>query len=179
MTSADALRAQCLQQCERCLYTSVSLFIWLRCLRKVRVALIIVPIILGSLAGWDLLQGHDGAFKTLTAVFAFLAGLVPAVYSALKLDDHLPTAARLAGEYKNLEIVFGDLAQVGPTKAFEDFEEEYKQAMVRLEKANAEAYTAPEWCFGAAKKKIEAGHYSFDDLNNPKKRGAEIAVTSK
>jgi hypothetical protein len=162
LTSADALRSQCSQQHERCLYTSVSLFIWLRCLRKARVALIIVPIILGSLAGWDLLQGHDGAFKIVTAVFAFLAGLVPAVYSALKLDDHLPTAARLAGEYKNLEILFADLAQVGPTKALE-FEAEYKQARSRLEKANAEAYTAPEWCFRAAKKKIEAGHYSFEE----------------
>lgn len=119
--ASQALARQCEEQRERCLYTSSSLFIWLRFLRKARIAFVIVPIIFGSLAGWDLLQGHDGAFTTVTAIFAFVAGLVPAVYAALKLDDHLPTAAQLAGEYKNLEILFGDLKQTGPFKSIEDF----------------------------------------------------------
>ncbi len=35
---------------------------------------------------------------------ALVAGIVPAVYAALKLDEHLPTAMRLAGEYKNLSF---------------------------------------------------------------------------
>ena len=74
-----------------------------------RIAFIIVPIIFGAVAGWDLLQGQDGAVKTVTATLALLAGLVPTVYAALKLDEHLPTAAWLAGEYKNLEILFSDL----------------------------------------------------------------------
>jgi hypothetical protein len=174
--SSQALARQCEEQRERCLYTSSSLFIWLRFLRKARIAFVIVPIIFGSIAGWDLLQGHDGTFTTVTAVFAFLAGLVPAVYAALKLDDHLPTAAQLAGEYKNLEILFGDLRQTGPFKAFENFESEYKQARDRLEKANAQAYTAPEWCFRAAKKKIDAEHYSFE---NGKRGDTEVAPTSK
>jgi hypothetical protein len=106
---------------ERCVYTSTSLLIWLRVLRKLRIGFVVVPIIFGSLAGWDLLQGQDRGFKTVTAVFAFLAGLLPAVYAALKLDEHLPTVTRLAGEYKNLEILFGDLAEVGPVKTFEAF----------------------------------------------------------
>jgi hypothetical protein len=129
----------------------------------VRIGFVVVPIIFGAVAGWDLLQGQDGTIRTVTATFALFAGLVPAVYAALKLDEHLPTAARLAGEYKNLEILFSDLRQVGPTKAIEEFEAEYKEARDRLEKANAEAYTAPEWCFRKAEKKIKAGHYSFDD----------------
>jgi hypothetical protein len=159
----QALKSRCAQHVERCVYTSTSLLIWLRVLRKLRIVFVVVPIIFGSLAGWDLLQGQDSTFKTVTAVFAFLAGLLPAVYAALKLDDHLPTAARLAGEYKNLEILFGDLGQVGPTKTFEAFEAEYKEARDRLEKANAESYTAPEWCFRKAQKKIAAGHYSFEE----------------
>jgi hypothetical protein len=162
LTGAEALQSQCAEQHSRCLYTSVSLLIWLRCLRKIRIAFVVVPIIFGAVAGWDLLQGQAGTVKTVTATLALLAGLVPAVYAALKLDEHLPMAARLAGEYKNLEILFSDLRQVGPTKTFEEFEAEYKLARDRLEKANAEAYTAPEWCFRKAQKKIEAGHYSFE-----------------
>jgi hypothetical protein len=61
-------------------------------------------------------------------------------------------------------------------KAFEDFESEYKQAGDRLEKANAQAYTAPEWCFRVAKKKIDAGHYSF---LNEKGEDTEVTPTSK
>jgi len=162
---SQALKTQCAEQRERCLYTSASLLVWLRLLRQLRVGFVTFPIILGSVAGWDLLQGQDGSFKTLTAICAFLAGLVPAIYAALKLDEHLPTVARLAGEYKNLEIIFGDLQQVGSFKPFAEFEVEYREARSRLEQANSEAYTAPQFCFRRAKKAIEMGHYSFEDSN--------------
>ena len=89
LTSAEALQSQCAQQCERCLYTSASLFIWLRFLRMARIAFVIVPIIFGAFARWDLLQGQDGEVKTVTATLALLAGLVPTIYAALKLDEHL------------------------------------------------------------------------------------------
>jgi hypothetical protein len=39
---------------------------------------------------------------TYAAVLAFIAGLAPVIYSALKMDEHLASAARLTGEYKNL-----------------------------------------------------------------------------
>jgi hypothetical protein len=159
---AEALRAQCAEQRERCQYTSASLFIWLRCLRYIRVVFVVLPIVFGAVAGWDLLKGQGGPLSIATAIMALLAGVIPAVYSALKLDEHLPTASRLAGEYKNLEILFGDLEKTGPVRPVEDFDAEYRSARSRLEKANAVAYTAPEFCFRAAKKKIDAGHYSFD-----------------
>jgi len=160
---SDALRAQCAEQSERCQYTSTSLFIWLRWLRKIRVAFVVIPIVFGGVAGWDLLKGQGGLLSVFTASMALLAGVIPAVYSALKLDEHLPTASRLAGEYKNLEILFRDLQKTGPCLPVEDFDTEYRNARGRLEKVNAEAYTAPEFCFRAAKKKIDAGHYSFGD----------------
>jgi hypothetical protein len=159
--ATTALQAQCAEQHERCLYSSTTLFIWLRTLRLMRIGFVVVPIIFGALASWDLLTGYS-SLKWLTALLALLAGLVPAIYAALKLDEHLPTAARLAGEYKNLEIVFADLEKVGPHKPFAEFETEYKAARERLEKANAEAYTAPEWCFRRAQRKIKTGHYNFD-----------------
>jgi hypothetical protein len=102
-------------------------------------------------------------FHIYTAILAFLAGIVPAVYAALKLDEHLPTCARLAGEYKNLEIIFSDLGRVGPHKPFAEFEKEYLAARGRLEAVNSEAYTAPERCFRKAQEKINAGHYTFAD----------------
>ena len=63
---ADALKAQCAEQRERCLYTSTTLLIWLRCLRKVRIGFVIVPIVFGALASWDLLKGDD-RFAVVTA----------------------------------------------------------------------------------------------------------------
>jgi hypothetical protein len=159
--AALALREQCKQQWERCLYTSNSLLIWLRTLRQIRVWLVILPLICGALASWDILTSND-RYKTITAILALVAGMVPAVYAALKLDEHIPKAARLAGEYKNLEILFADLGKVGPHKDFNVFETEYREARSRLEAANSESYTAPEWCFRRARKKIKAGHYTFD-----------------
>lgn len=159
---AQALKVQCDEQRERCLFTSNTLLIWLRTLRNLRVGFVVLPIVFGALASWDLLSSND-RFRLATAVMALMAGLVPAVYAALKLDEHLPDAARLAGEYKNLEIIFADLSRVGPFKPIETFEAEYKEARDRLEKANGESYTAPEWCFQRARKKVKAGQYTLGE----------------
>ena len=160
----EALAAQCKEQWERCLYTSNTLMVWLRTLRIIRVAFVVIPIVFGALASWEILKGNN-RFEYITATMALVAGLVPAIYAALKLDEHLPTATRLAGEYKNLEILFADLGSIGPHKPFDVFEAEYKEARSRLEAANSEAYTPPEWCFRRARKKISAGHYDFGKPN--------------
>jgi hypothetical protein len=171
----QSLKAQCAEQRERCLYTSASLYLWLRTLRKVRIGFIILPIVLGGFAGWDLLKAETG-HPALAALFALIAGILPAVYSALKLDEHLQTATKLAGEYKNLEILFGILENVSSLKAYSDFEAEFKQALERLQTASSHAYTAPEWCFRRAREKIKEGHYSFDatagsqTVSNPESR---------
>ena len=106
-TLAAAMQKQCAEQRERCVFTSGSLLSGCA-LRFLRILFVVVPIICGSLAGWDLLKATP-EYAALTALLALAAGLVPAVYAALKLDEHLPTTARLAGEYKDLEIVFADL----------------------------------------------------------------------
>jgi hypothetical protein len=121
-----------------CLYTSNTLMVWLRTLRIIRVAFVVIPIVFGALASWEILKGNN-RFEYITATMALVAGLVPAIYAALKLDEHLPTATRLAGEYKNLEILFADLGSIGPHKPFDVFEAEYKEARGRLEAANSEA----------------------------------------
>jgi len=154
----EALKRQSEERAKNCFWASAALFVWLRALRSLRVVFVILPIVFGTLASWDLLSSSD-QFRGLTAVLALAAGLVPAVYAALKLDEHLPDAARLAGEYKNLAFRFAELSRVSRFKEFDVYEAEYKDARQRLEKANSEAYTCPEWCFRWASKKINSGAF--------------------
>ena len=75
-TLAAAMQKQCAEQRERCVFTSGSLFIWLRALRFLRILFVVVPIICGSLAGWDLLKATP-EYAALTALLALAAGLYP------------------------------------------------------------------------------------------------------
>jgi hypothetical protein len=157
------LALECQRLSESCLYTSTSLLIWLRFLRTVRVVFIVVPLFLGSLAGWKLLTGSELAWvKIVTAVSAFLAGLFPLVHSAVKLDNYLKDCAKLAGEFKNLQDRFRQAALVSSKKSFSEFERDVKPLVERLEKARSRSITPPETCFRRAKKNIKAGDYAFD-----------------
>ncbi len=102
-TPTEALIAECLDQSRNCLYASTNFFIWLKVLRGLRLGFVIVPLVFGSLATWTLLTSAKDATLTLVvAVLAFLAGLLPTVYRALKLDDNVGLCAKLAAEFKNL-----------------------------------------------------------------------------
>ncbi|MGA7764917.1 MAG: hypothetical protein WCA27_01705 [Candidatus Sulfotelmatobacter sp.] len=133
-----------------------------------KIFFIVAPLILGSMAGWKLLTGYDlAAVRIFTAVCAFLAGLLPSVYAALKFDDHLDESKHLAGEFKNLQDRFRQAALVSSRKPFPEFEADVKPLLDRLEQARAASFTAPEWCFKRAQKKIKTGDYDFDlDIKN-------------
>src|SRR4051812_31075815 len=89
-TPTEAMIFECLDQSNNQLYSSTSLFIWLRELRWWRVVFIVVPLVLGSLATWSLLAGSTSqGMKIFVAVCALIAGILPTVYRALKLDDHI------------------------------------------------------------------------------------------
>jgi len=157
------LALECKRLSESCLYTSTALFIWLRCLRTTRIVFVVVPLALGSIAGWQLLKESPvQSARLLTSICAFLAGLLPTVYAALKLDDHLKECKHLAGEFKNLQDRFRQAALVSSKKPSSDFEEDFQPLMKRLEEARAGSYTAPEWCFASAQGKIKKGDYDFD-----------------
>ena len=162
------LAQECKRQSENCLYTSTSFHIWLRFLRILKVLFVIVPLILGSLAGWKLLTTSDlQAVKLLTACSAFLAGLLPTIYAALKFDENLEQCRSLAGEFKNLQDRFRQAALISSKKTFAEFEQDVKPVLERLEKARSASFTAPEWCFRRAQKKIKSGDYEFDvDINS-------------
>jgi len=160
---AQQLVAECNRQEENCLYTSTSFYIWLRQSRFLRRTFIVVPIVLGGLATWSVLDQPDISWvQWLTATFALLAGLFPAIYEALKLDVHIDEIAQHAAEFKNLQDRFRQAAHVTALGAFEDFRAEFDALMQRLESVRSGSLTPPERCFRAARKKIEAGDYSFN-----------------
>ncbi|MGO9120695.1 MAG: hypothetical protein ACLQPD_24165 [Desulfomonilaceae bacterium] len=157
------LALECQRLSESCLYTSTSFFIWLRVLRTMRVIFVVVPLVLGSLAGWKLLVGTELAWvKVATAICAFLAGLFPLVHAAVKLDRHITQSGKLAGEFKNLQDRFRQAALVSSKKSFSEFSQDVKPLIERLEKARSYSVTPPEWCFRRAKRKIKFGDYTFD-----------------
>jgi len=154
---------ECKRQSESCLYTSTALFIWLRILRYIKVVFIVLPLVCGSLAGGKILLATGGDnHKAFVAIFAFVAGLLPSIYAALKYDDRLRDCAVLASEFKNLQDRFRQAALVIAEKPFPEFEAEFEKLMERLEVARKPSFTAPEWCFKCAQKKVKKGDYHFD-----------------
>lgn len=156
------LIAECRRQEEGCLYSSTIFYIWLRATRFWRRVFIVVPIVLGALATWSVLdQPVVPWVRWLTATFALLAGLLPAIYEALKLDVHIDEVAKQAAEFKNLQDRFRQAGRVTSLGPFEDFKKEFDALMQRLDAARSRSLTPPERYLAKARKKIEAGDYSF------------------
>jgi hypothetical protein len=165
-----ALVLECKRLSESCQYTSTSIYVWLKCLRWAKIFFTAVPLILGSLASWELLTSSDiQSTRNIVAIFAFLAGLLPSIYSALKFDERLEQYIHASGEFKNLEHRFRKLCLVDSQKAFEEFEDEFNLAMQRYEQLSNLSITTPEWCFRRAQKKVKSGDYVFNiDLKESK-----------
>lgn len=162
-TKSVELAKECKRRSEGCLYTSTSFFIYLRYLRWLKVIFIVVPLVLGALASWSLLTTANLAeVRIFTAVCAFIAGLMPSIYSALKFDDHLEQSRELAGEFKNLQDLFRHAALVSSKKPFSEFDADVKPLIERMDKARGAGLTPPEWFFRRAQTKIKSGDYDFD-----------------
>lgn len=159
----QALIQECRRQEETCLYTSTSLFIWLRQLRQWQFVSVVAPLVLGGIAGWNMLGKIDSdKVQWIAGVCALLAGLVPSIFAAVKFDDRLALCKVLSAEFKNLQDRFRQLAVIGGGKSLEQVETEFRSLMDRMEQTRSHSFTAPEWTFKMAKEKIEAGHYKFD-----------------
>jgi hypothetical protein len=173
---SKSLQDECLRLEETCLYTSTSFFIWLRFCRNIKIAFIITPLILGSLGTWSVLTRSDFEhLRTITAVFTFLAGLLPAIYAALKLDSHLDQCCKLAGEFKNMQDRFRQAALISSQKSTDEFERDVQPLFDRLETARAQSFTVPEWCFKRARKKINKGDYTYGvDIESGAQHGAVV-----
>ena len=150
------------------MFTSTTLYMWLRDARRNRRIFIVAPIVLGSLATWSVLdQPEISWLRWATAVFALLAGLFPAIYEALKLDAHVEGIARQAAQFKNLQDRFRQCRSLGPGGEMQDFRSQFETLMSMMEDAREQSITPPEKYFEQARAKIESGHYSFRADNAP------------
>jgi len=150
---------ECNRQSESCLYTSTTLFIWLRYARWLNHGFIITPIIFSSLATWKILSQSSSPW--VSAVFALLAGLLPAIYKALDFPTNVNSIALLAAEFKNLQDRFRQAGEALSLGDPDSFFKQFAALMKCLEDARKSSITPPEWCFKLAQKKITAGHYDF------------------
>lgn len=155
----EKLIDECKRQEEACLYTSTTLFIWLKRARWYNRAFIALPIIFGGISTAAVLQ--EESYIWITAFFALLAGIIPAVYEALDFKVNVDEITRLAGEFKNLQDRFRQAAEIESLKEEGCFNDHVEMLLQRLELARERSITPPEWCFKEAQKKIKAGHYDF------------------
>lgn len=159
----DEIISECRRQEESCLYTSTSLYCWLRSLRRWNRILVIAPIILGGIASWNILDGYNTNPWVMwgAAVAALLAGLLPTIFKTLGLDGHIDYISDQAAAYKNLQDRFRQLGNFAQHKTKEELKSEFDDLMSKMEGARSKSITAPERFFRAAQKKIKKGDYSF------------------
>lgn len=158
-----AITEECYRQAENCLYTSTSLYLWLRILRIAKTLFIAVPLILGGLGAWQLLTASDVAsVRVFASACALLAGLLPTIYAALKFDDSLDAVARAATSFKVQQDDFRQIALIHSHDDIADYQARFAVVMGKMNEARSSALTPPEWVFKLAQRKVKSGDYSFD-----------------
>jgi len=155
-----ALVAECKRQEEACLYTSTTLYEWLKSLRWWRIGFVVLPIVLSAVATWKLLEKQPG-YEWITGTCALLAGLVPAVYKALRFDVSLDGLGKTAAQFKTLQDRFRQAAKITALSSLDQLERDFAKLMEELDLARAASLTPPERFFRRAQKKIDAGDYDF------------------
>lgn len=154
------LITECKRQEESCLYTSATIFEWLKSLRCWRVIFVVAPIILGAVATWPLLANQTSC-EWVTGICALLAGVTPAVYKALDFDVSLDMLANSAHEFKTLQDRFRQVWCVAALAGFDEFKTTFDGLMDRMDRARAGSLTPPERFFKKAQAKISGGGYDF------------------
>ncbi len=154
------LVTECKRQEESCLYTSTTLFEWIKWLRLWRVVFVVVPIVLGGVATWPLLAKLPDR-EWVTGLCALLAGLAPAVYKALQWDVSLEAVGKSANAFKTLQDRFRQGSQIAALGDFGEFKSTLDALMERMDATRDGSLTAPERFFKKARVKINAGHYDF------------------
>ena len=160
-TKQGELIHECKRLSESCLYTSTALFIWLKFLRGTRTLMTGLGLVLGGVAGWNILSGSE-KWQIAIAFCALIAGLIPTLLAGLKVEEHIEECKSLAAEFKNLQDRFRQAALVWSKKSFDEFEQVFIDARDRLEKARAVSATPPELIFKLAQRKVKSMDYKFD-----------------
>ena len=158
-TVLSEIHAECRRQIESCLYTSTTLYIWLRTVRLTRVVFVLAPLILSGVAALGLTKFN---FPTYAIVgLTFLASLFPALQYALKIETSIDEIAREAGKYKGLQDRFRQISTIHLAQGQEVAYREFLAAMEDLNAARASSITPPERHFKKAQAKIKSGDYNF------------------
>ncbi|ATF16990.1 SLATT domain-containing protein [Phaeobacter gallaeciensis] len=157
------LTKECKRQEESCAYTAAGLYIWQKRSRFWKSLFIVAPIILGGIATSQILTDLQHAWAPLIAAsLALLAGFFPALYEALGMNLRVSEIGASAAEFTNLRDRFRQMATVHSHSDYEEFRSAFEQLMDRMDAARTSSKPLPEWCFKEARKKIEAGDYSFE-----------------
>lgn len=144
------------------MYTASSLHIWQKHARRWKVVFIVAPIILGGVAGSQILGVLGESTGKWFGLFSgLLAGFFPAIYTALDLGMQVHEIGRAASEFTSVRDRFRLLANVTSHKDFDEFNASFEVLMDRLDAVRASALTAPEWCFRRAQEKIKKGDHTF------------------
>jgi hypothetical protein len=154
----QALVAECKREEESCLWTSTVLYEWHKSLRWQRGVFVVAPIVLGGIAGWQVIAKSAEWFAGLCAL---LAGLFPAIYKALDLDKDLNSVAGHASRFKSLQDRFRQCWQITAQDGVDATKAEFAKLMDSMEATRSTSPTAPEKYFNKARRKIESGHYKF------------------
>jgi hypothetical protein len=170
----EAIIAECRRQEESCLYTSTTLYIWLRRVRLQKQIFVAAPVILGGLAGLAVLKAWVADW--VIAILAFVASLFPALADALKIETSVTQITRDAAEYKALQDRFRRNATISALSDVDAAEQALGELMDRMDLVRSSSITPPEWCFEKAREKIHKGHYGFAvDSAGDKPRGISAA----
>lgn len=154
-----AIIEECRRQEESCLYTSTTLYIWLRRVRCQKQFFVAAPIVIGGFAGLSILQ--DWGFDWVVAVLAFIASLFPALTDALKIETSVDEISRLAADFKALQDRFRRTANITALGDVQVAEDALAELMDRMDIVRSNSITPPEWAFEEAQRKISEGHYDF------------------
>ena len=155
----SAIIDECRRQEESCLYTSTTLYVWLRRVRRQRQFFIAAPIVLGGLAGLSIFQ--EWGWDWVAALLAVVASLFPALADALKFETSVDEISRLAAGFKALQDRFRRTANITALGNVQVAEETLSELMDRMDIARSSSITPPESAFKEAQRKIAEGHYGF------------------
>ena len=156
----EAIISECKRQSESCLYTSTSLFEWAKAAKIQNAWWNALPIALGALASFGLLQN---LYPSVAGILALVAGLVPSIYEKLSIEKHTEEMLLQAGQYKILQDKFTHTASITALDTDpEKLKFEYDALLSQLNDLRARPILVPEKYFKLAQDKIKAGHYDSD-----------------
>lgn len=152
---------ECEREEENCLYSSTTFYFWLKSLQRIKMFFIVTPLLLGGFSGVKILASSQlDWIKYLLGIASLLAGILPSIFSALKLDLKIEQLDKAAAIYKILQGKFRRLRNIKSKD--KTFENDFNSVIVELENIKSESITPPQRFFIKAQKKIAEGDYNFN-----------------